>query len=186
MHARYFLIIVALGLSACARPPQASVPVPPAPVAPQDVPLPEGVIYHLRDEPVSFSIGDLDAVVTKQETTVDQDLQYWLITGPAAYPERKEYYERTFADAYKGKPEIRYIVLYRNDQNYGYGMVLMPNALGYGSLEAIKKDFIATDPGILKPVIFNKEWIVFVLHCQPGDEKCQALEDVILPSLQLR
>ncbi len=148
----------------------------------------------ISNDLISYSTGNL-FIVTKDTKTFSYTTdQLSGMANECGSQHEADYFNKLVAK-FNSSTETVYNFKYTGDtqDNGVYTVTLIPNILGYTTLDQFKKDFdICAAGGDLYPTMLNAKWLLFVNACGTGFDDgsgrphgCDEVRKVVEPSLKL-
>ncbi len=147
-------------------------------------------------EPLTYSTSGVSISVSKETAsfgyTVDQLVSMGEECGTNGQTAR---YFSSLVSKFSGVTKIVYNFKYSgiSQESDTFVVTLLPNKIGYSSLDEFKKDFDQCYAGgDAYPTKLNSDWLLFVNSCGTGFDDgsgkpigCQEVRDVVEPTLKL-
>ncbi|MFA6436326.1 MAG: hypothetical protein WCW30_04295 [Candidatus Gracilibacteria bacterium] len=155
-----------------------------------------GGVYLWQDqpanEPISYSTAEVSTVSTGTR------LFDWTVEGLENMAlecgsEHTEGYFKNLVETYKDTSLIHYAFEYngKSQNPTAWGISLLPNLMGYSSLDEFQNDFNVCAVGGLYPTRMNGDWLLFESSCGSGysDDSglpigCDEVKKVVEPTIE--
>lgn len=150
---------------------------------------------NLEVEPLSYLIANSPISVSKDKIPFNFTVgQLKSAAEECGIKHEEGYFDKLIAK-FNGTTKIVYNFKYRgsNQDNSIFVVTLLPNKVGYGSLDQFKTDFnICAAGGNAYPQMLNSNWLLFVNSCGTGFDGgsgrvhgCDEVRKIVEPSLKL-
>lgn len=163
----------------------------------QITPTTEEVIApEVATDPLSYSITGVSATVSKKTTQFDYTAEQLKGMADECGSQHNTSYFDQLVLMFSGATKTMYNFKYTGESQDSstFVVTLLPNKVGYTSLDQFKKDFdICAAGGSAYPTKLNDDWLLFVNACGTGFDDgsgrphgCDEVKKVVSPTLKLK